>query len=270
MNLPNISFIKPGVHVNTDKISALAVPVGAIVVSLLVFVLVVWPKFTSTLSLRSENKELELRVQKLIAKVDLLSSYDKVELQQNLGYAEALLPSDKGTFSLIRSVELAAASSGVVLTKVDVAPGSIGASSTPSSGQTSAPTAPVQAGSEPSDVSKILVRVSLSSDYNSILNFLKNIANNARIISIEDLTLSSSSAQGEASPLRTSMVINGYWKARPSKLGQIESPVTPLTDAESSMLAKVKTLISSSSSTSSDSGFVPEVPVGRSDLFAPF
>lgn len=268
MNLPNIPSFKLGSHVNTDKIGVLVVPIGAIVVSLLVFFLVVWPKFTNTLSLRSGNKELEQRVQQLIAKVDLLSSFDKVELQQDLGYAEALLPSDKGTFSMIRQIELAAASSGVVLTKVDVAPGSIsGAGGSSSSGQPSQPAAPVQSGSGLPDVAKILVRVSMSSDYNSFLNFLTNIANNARITSIEDLTLSSSSAPGEMSPLRISMIINGYWKSRPSKLGQIESPVTKLTEAESSMLAKVKTFISS---TPSDSGKVPTVPIGRSNLFAPF
>ncbi|OGD87223.1 hypothetical protein A2870_03690 [Candidatus Curtissbacteria bacterium RIFCSPHIGHO2_01_FULL_41_11] len=266
MNLPNVPSLKLSVGFDTSRIGAMAAPISAIVISVIVLFFIVWPKFSSVLALRSENKGLEDRVQQLITKVGILSSFDKIELQQDLGYAEALLPSDKATFSMIHQIESAAGSSGVVLSKVDVAPGSVSAdSSTGGSGVQAAPAG--QASKEPDAAPKIQVRISTTGDYNSFLNFLSTISSVSRVTSIEDLTLSSSSTQGVVAPLKVSMVINAYWKPRATKLGQIESPVSKLTDSEQARLDKVKTAVGVGQPSFSE---VPSVPIGRSDLFAPF
>jgi len=72
------------------------------------------------------------------------------------------------------------------------------------------------------------------------------------------------SSQQDGSQLRANFSVNGHWKALPATLGSIESPVTVLTTEEVNLLTKVKApeIIKTPE--------VPQVPVGRGDLFTPF
>ena len=269
MNLPNISALKLGTGFDTSRITTMAAPIGAMIVSVLVLIFIVWPKITGVLALRSANEDLAVRTQNLASKVQILSSLDKVELTSDVGYAEQLLPSDKGVFSIIRQVELSAGSSGVVLNKVDVTPGSLNQDDTSSAAVGNAAQQGAKSGETVDSAPKIQLKVAITSDYSSFLNFLANISSIVRVISIRDLTLSSSSSPGETAPLRTNVVINAYWKPLPTKLGQVESPVSKLTDSELARLAKAKNAAVENPIAASSSA-VPQVPTGRSDLFAPF
>ena len=266
MNLPSISTAKLGLSFDTSRITTMAAPVMAIVVSVLVLILIVWPKFTGVLQLRSSNRDLEVRAGNLVTKAQILSSLDKVELTQDLGYAELLLPSDKGVFLIIRQIEVAAASSGVVLNKVDVAPGPLGQDD--SAGSAGSQPQVAKSGDVAETAPKIQLKVAITSDYSSFLNFISNISAISRVTSIRDLTLSSSSSPGEKAPLRTSMVINAYWKSLPTKLGQIEAPLSNLSEAELLRINKAK--LAATSAATSSAALVPLVPTGREDLFAPF
>ena len=265
MNLPNISALRIGTGVDTSKFTTMVAPAGAIIVSVIILLFIVWPKFTSVLSIRSANRELAVRSQSLSQKVELLSSLDKIALTSDIGYAEQLLPSDKAVFSIITQLESAASTSGVVLNKVDVAPGSLGEEET-------SPTAGTIQGTKGTEVAeaapKLQLKVSLTSNYSSFLSFMNAVSTLARVTSVRDLTLSSSSAPGELAALRTNMIINAYWKPLPTKLGQIESPVNKLTEAEQARLLRVKSVTVSGAGPSN--AVVPQVPTGRSDLFAPF
>lgn len=264
MNLPNISALKLGTAFDISRFTSMAAPVGAIAVSVLVLLLIVWPKFTSVLELRSSNQELLGRVQSLDAKAGLLSSLNKVDLTSQVGYGEQLLPSDKAVFSIIRQIETSAGASGVILNKIDVSPGSLDAEDT----SVTQPQAPKNPGETQEAAPKVALKISMTSDYNSFLNFMNLIFSLSRVTSIQDLTLSSSSATGETAALRTSMIINAYWKPLPTKLGQIEAPVTALTESEIARLNAVR--LNSINQASSSASVVPQVPVGRPDIFAPF
>ena len=261
MNLPEISAnlhnLKLGRGVDLGKITTLGAPVGAIFVSLLILILVVWPKLSEALRLRASNVELSSRVGVLSTKVQLLSSLDKAQLDSQLGASEQILPSDKAVFPFVREVELAAVRTGVLLNKVDATPGSLSGDSgevTPKAGVVSDP-AP-----------KIQVKISMTSDYRSLLNFLSSMYSISRVVGIRDFTISSSSVSGQDSlALRTSLVIDAYWKSLPSKLGSIESPIENLSAQELEILARVK-----AAEVSSPPAVVPTVPTGRADLFAPF
>lgn len=260
MNLPNISATRL-VSIDTSRITTMVAPILAIIVSILVLFFIVWPKFTNVLALRSANRGLEVRVKNLESKAQLLSQLDKVEQTSDLGHSEQLLPSDKGVFSVIRQIEVSAGVSGVVLNRVDVTPGSLSSDDSSSAGNTQ----PGAKTIETADAApKIQLKIALTSDYNSFLNFIANLYSAARVTSVRDLTFSSSASPGQTAPLRTNLIINAYWKPLPTKLGQLESPVSKLTDSEVARLEKVE------SATSSAAVVVPQVPIGRSDLFAPF
>lgn len=269
MNLPSFTLGKSLPKVEFGRTGALLAPAGAILISVIVLVLVVWPKFTQALAIRGENQQLNGRVSVLEAKAGILESLDRDQLQEQLSNSERLLPSDKSVFPYIRQIEGAAAGAGVILNKVDVAPGALSTSNqapvgapAPASGQNGAGTEPAEA------VNKVQVKVAITSDYKSLVNFMERIAGLARVSGVRDLTIASSGTLGETAPLRSSMVIDAYFRPLPAELGSVEAPVEMLSAAEEGILTAVR--IAEISAPAATTSAVLPVPTGRSDLFAPF
>lgn len=275
--IPSIAMPKFGAGVSADasRIMKLAAPVGAISVSVVIFLFIVWPKFNEVLRLRSSNSQLEARSVSLAEKSTVLASLDRDQLDVQLGSAEALLPSDKGVFLLVAQIERAASLAGVILNKVDVTPGAVGqitsdaksgaAAAQPAAGAT-ANTGAADLGGATFDTAKIQLKVSITSDYSAFLRFLTSIAILPRVVSISDLTLSSASTGSETSAVRTLLTIDAYWSPIPSELPSVETPVEKLTESEEQRLGSVR----SAEATGGGAVSLPSVPTGKPDLFAPF
>lgn len=270
MNLPTISLPKLGNPVFAAKVTGFAAPIAATIVSVIVIAFIVWPKFSDVMRLRTENKELEIRATSLEAKAGKLATYDKEVLDKQLVAAEQLMPSEKGIFSIASRVERAAAASGVLLAGIEVvAPGQASqakpslpaGSATPAPTASPAPVAPA-VGQTAGDESKVQLRISVSSDYKSFLQFLGNILAIPRVLSIADLGLAAGGAGGGTGQLKTGLVIDAYYSLLPRELSSIETPIEDLTASEVSLLSKV--------GSGEAPVAVPAVPVGRSDLFASF
>ena len=241
------------------KYTSLVVPAVSIALSFLVLFLIVWPKFSETLQIRNSNSELAQKVGSLDEKAGILSNLDETELGEQVVAAEQLLPSDKNIFLLISQIEKAAAGSGVLLNRVETAPGLAEAVS---AGQ-SAGSTPSGAGAQPAIAPSVKVSVSFTSGYSSLLQFLNNALTLPRVISISDLSVSASSSEGSAQ-LKATMSIIAYFKQLPTDLGSIEAPITELSDSEK---ARLKQIVDTGLATF---GQVEQVPVGRADIFAPF
>jgi Tfp pilus assembly protein PilO len=277
-NLPTISlpaFPKIGSGEETSKILKLAAPVGALVVAVLVFIFVVLPTFNKVIGITVSNRQLSARVGSLETKASALQSLDKNKLDLQLSASEQLLPSDKGVFTIVGQIEREASNSGVILNKVDVAPGSIGDSSGDKSltsgqgqGQTSSAPAAGDLGGVNVDTPLVQLKVSFTGDYRGFLNFIKAIASLPRVVSIHDLTIVTGGAEA-SSVIHIQMTVDAYWKPLPSELPPVESPIEQLTDSESKILDNVK--FEQTTAPIVNGGVAnPTVPTGRSDIFAPF
>src|SRR3989344_3003430 len=243
------------------KYSSLAVSAVSILVSLLILFLVVWPKLSETLQIKNSNSELTQKADSLKQKAGILSRLDQAELEEQVVASEQLLPSGKDTFLLISQIERAAASSGILLNRVESTPGLLDTASGGASGNPAAPSAGAQTAIAPS----IKVSVSLTSGYSSLLSFLNNVLVIPRAVSITDLSVSSATSEG-SSQLKASMSIIAYFKELPTDLGSIETPVAELSQSEKDRLEKIiNTGLSATPSVT-----VPQVPLGRADIFAPF
>lgn len=262
MNLPAVTIPKNGISVGISKYLPFAMPTLSIAVAILVAYFVIWPKFGEVLSMRTTNKQMDVQAAQLEEKALTLNvfSQDKVSLEKQLAQAERLLPSTNGVFLVLREIELAAASSGILLEKTDVDAKSL-------STEQKGPAAPDQPGKNASAVSNlspsVVIKLSLTGGYKSFLQFMGSLYNNSRVVSIDDLTLSSS-AQSSSSVVRAAITINAFWKPLPKDLGSIDKPVDKLSGAENSRLSAVEAVQTATASA------VPRVPLGRSDLFAPF
>ncbi|KKS03941.1 hypothetical protein A2W45_00640 [Candidatus Curtissbacteria bacterium RIFCSPHIGHO2_12_41_11] len=260
MNLPTVALPKIGNEVDLSRWISLGAPGGAIAISLIILLFIIWPKFTQILQLKSDNQELSGRVQNLNLKAQKLASFDKESLDLKLGASEQLLPSDKGVFSLVTQIERTAATSGVLLNRVDLAPGSL--HDTGDSKKTASSSKP---GSQADIGQNFQLKVSVTGDYKSFEQFLKNIFSVSRILAIKDLNLSAStSSSGEGSQMRAAMTIDAYWQPLPKELNSIESPIEDLTETELAILNQV----SSTGTVSTPS--IPSVPTGKTDLFSSF
>ena len=243
------------------KYSSLAVSAVSILVSLLILFLVVWPKLSETLQIKNSNSELTQKTDSLKQKASILAGLDQEELEEQVVAAEQLLPSDKSVFLLISQIERAAASSGVLLNRVESTPGSLNAVSSEPLANSAASSAEAKTEAAPS----IKISVSLTSGYSSLLQFLNNVLVIPRATSISDLSISSATSEG-STQLKATMSIIAYFKQMPTELGSIEAPVAELTQSEKDRLEKIiNTGLATTPSVS-----VPQVPVGREDIFAPF
>ena len=240
------------------KYSSLAVSAVSILVSVAILWMVVWPRFSQALQIKKSNAEFVQKADSLKQKAGILAGLDQAELEKQVVAAEQLLPSDKNVFLLISQIEKAAAGSGVLLNRVETAPGSAqGSSSTPPANSAAA------AGAQAEIAPNIKVSVSVTSGYSSLLSFLNNVLTIPRVVSISDLSVSAESSEG-SSQLKASMSIIAYFKELPTDLGSIETPVAELSQSEKDRLEKIiNTGLSAAPA-------VPQVPVGREDIFAPF
>ena len=243
------------------KYTSLAVPVGSSLASFAVLLMIVWPKFSEALQIKKSNAEFVQKVDSLKQKAGILASLDQAELEEQVVASEQLLPSGKNTFLLISQIEKAAAVSGVLLNRVESTPGLLDTASGGASANPAAPSAGAQTEIAPS----IKVSVSVTSGYSSLLSFLNNVLAIPRAVSVSDLSVSAASSEGSAQ-LKASMSIVAYFKQLPTDLGSIEAPVAELTQSEKERLEKIiNTGLAATPSVS-----VPQVPVGREDIFAPF
>lgn len=263
MNFPAVTFPKAGVNLGIAKYMPFAMPGVSILVSVLVAYLVIWPKFGEVLSMRTTNQQMDVQAAQLEEKAQALStlSQDKVNLEKQLAQAEQLLPSTNGVFLVLREIEQAAVSSGILLEKTDVDAKSL---STTQAAGSAAPAPPDKNASAVSTMSpSVIVKVAMTGGYKSFLQFLGSLYDGSRVVSIDDLTLSSS-AKDNSNVVRAAITINAFWKPLPTNLGSIDKPIEKLSDAENSRLRAVETVEFSTSSA------VPNVSLGRPDLFAPF
>lgn len=275
MNLPTLSVgaKSKAEHSSLDlsKFLVFAPSVLAIAASFLIAFFVVWPKFNEVLKLNETNKTLEGTSVTLRTKADDLSKIDVSKLKTQLTAAELLMPSDKSIFTFIRQVEDIRNRSGVVITNLSV--GSVGqfnsdaSKSGTDSTQTNAPAAPppaaatVDADVAASGASVVEMKVSVTSDYKSVLQFLNDLYGMARVTTVKDLTFASS-AEGQ---LSTNMTISSLWQSLPTDLPAIEAPLPTITKSDTDLLARVD-----SSQETSASVVVPDLPKGRPDIFSKF
>ena len=273
MNLPSLTV---GAGVKTEhslasvsKFLIFAPSILAIVVSILIGFFVVWPKFNEMIKLKESNKALEATKVKLTEKALALSQLDQSKLEEQQTSANYLLPSQKNIFEFIGQIENIRNQSGVVITSLSV--GSVGqfksnpAKADSADAKTGAPAAPPAA--VENDVaasvgaSAVEMKVSVTSDYRSILQFLNNLYAMARVTTVKDLTFSAS-PEGQ---ITTSLVISSLWQASPTDLGSIEAPLPVLSKADTDLLEKVRDSGSAIVSTP-----IPEGPKGRPDIFTKF
>lgn len=263
MNLPTVVMPKVGAGEDASKALVLAVPIGAIIASFLILALVIWPRVNDIFELRKDNDAFSDRAGNLESKAKILASLDEAALEDQLAAAEQLLPSDKNVFPILRQVETAAALSGVLPTKTEVVVGTINERSGLVPPAVQAPVANVSPNSPSLGVApSVQLRLSISSDYQSLLQFLSNLYAFSRVVSVDSVNISAS--QGESVQLGTSLSVDAYWKQLPSNLGSVENPIQKLTPDEENLLKNVQepNVIKTPE--------VPEVPFGRQDLFSPF
>ncbi|MEK7581332.1 MAG: hypothetical protein AAB512_03540 [Patescibacteria group bacterium] len=272
MNLPALSVSAKGEKaIDLSKILIFAPSVIAIIASVAIGFLVVWPKFNEVLRLKDSNKTLEETAVKLEGKAEALSGFDKTKLRTQLSEAEQLLPSDKSIFTFIRQVEDTRNSSGVVITNLSV--GNVGQFKSETGNKSSAaapgeaippPPAAAPDTTDPAaaaGVSQVDMKLALTSDYRSILQFLTGIYNLPRVTLVKDLSLSKSADGGQ---LTTSLSIVSLWQPLPLELASVEAPLGAIDDNEAKLLASVE------SAGAAAPAVVPDVPKGKPDIFATF
>jgi len=264
MNLPTLATgAKVEKSLDIAKMVLFAPPALAILASVLIAFFVVWPRFNDVLGLQKSNKILRESALVLEQKATALESVDRSRLKTQLLAADQLIPSDKNIFNFIGQVEETRNSSGVAITNLSVGSvGQFGTAKPDASGKAAPTPPPAPDAGDPSIVgaSEVQMKLSLTSDYRSFVQFLDGIYALPRVAIVRDIAFASVDSQ-----ITTTMTINALWAPLPTELASVESPLLTLTKNQEDLLAKIET-----SGTSTSQLPVPEVPKGRNDIFTPF
>lgn len=270
MNLPTLIMPRHGEKsFDLSKVFMFGPSAIAIIASIFIGFLVVWPKYSEIGQLRQSNKTLEETAGKLEDKAQALKSLDRVKLKTQLSAAEQLLPSEKKIFEFIRQVENVRNNTGVVITNLSV--GSVGQFKSSNSekadegaGQNTtpapAPAAPPAEGEVDANVNTVTMKVSVSSDFEQIFKFLNELYALPRVTTVKELTFA---IDQQGSRLSTSLDINSLWQQLPTDLASVEAPLASLDQAEVDLLAKVE-----STGAVSAPVVVPDVPKGKLNIFS--
>lgn len=263
MNLPTLASAAKVEKLDLSKVIIFAPPAVAILASALIAFFVVWPRFKDVLSLQQGNKALAENAVSLEQKATALASVDRTKLKAQLLAADQLMPSDKNIFNFIGQIEGIRNSSGVVITNLSVGTvGQFGTAKNDGSGAAAPTPPPATSAVDPvlAGASEVQMKLTLTSDYRALFQFLDNVYALPRVAIVKDLSLAAADAQ-----LTTNMTINALWQALPTELAAVESPLLTLTADQQELLSKIE-----KSGSSTTTQVVPEVAKGRSDIFTPF
>lgn len=263
MNLSSLTAAsKAEKGVDFGKILMFGPPIASIAVSVLIVIFVVWPRFSDVMTLQKSNITLAENADKLEKKVTLLASLDESKLRSQLVASVKLVPSDKDIFSFIGLIEQTRNSTGVAITNLSVGSvGQFGSAKADGSGSAPAPPPPGAGDLAIAGASEVQMKLSVTSDYRSIMQFLNSVYALPRVVLVKDLSLSSAQSQ-----ITSSMTINALWAQLPTELASIEAPLATLTKSQQDIIEKVE--LTGTSSTVNT--VVPDVATGRNDLFTPF
>ncbi len=263
MNLSSLTAAtKAEKGVDFGKIVMFGPPIASIAVSVLIVIFIVWPRFSDVMTLQKSNITLTENADKLEKKVTLLSSLDESKLKSQLIASVKLIPSDKEIFNFIGQIEQMRNSSGVAITNLSVGSvGQFGSGKVDASGSAPAPPPPGAGDISITGANEVQMKLSITSDYRSVMQFLNSVYALPRVVLIKDLSLSSAQSQ-----ISSSMTINALWAQLPTELASIEAPLSVLTKNQETIIENVEI----TGSSSNVSNVVPDVQTGRNDLFTPF
>ncbi len=271
MNMPSLTVAKTGEKsMDFSKVLVFAPSVVAIAASVLIGFFVVWPTFGETSRLRASNKTLEATAVKLEDKAKALSLVDQTLLKSQLSVSEQILPSDKNIFPFLQQIENIRNNSGVIISNLSV--GSVGKfnsgnakssdASADAAGASGAPPAPTT--NDPvsaAGATTLDMKLSVNSDYRSMLKFLGDIYSLPRVTVINDLSFGA----GQDGQLTTSLTISSLWQTAPTQLPSVEAPLAVISKEGQDLLTKVQ-----NTGTVNTPVVVPDLPKGKPDIFSPF
>ncbi len=274
MEVPSLTLAKRAEKsFDMSRIMLFGPAVVAILASVVIGVLVVWPKYSEMRRLSESNKTLAETAVKLENKAATLSKMDREELRVQLAAAELLLPSNKSIFTFIRQIEDVRSASGVIITNLSV--GSVGKFSSKDSagsagaddgaGAAGAPVPPppgaAGGGQSPNlgDVKSVTMNVSVTSDFDQIFRFLNEVYSLPRVTTVSGLAFTID----RSGLIATTMEINSLWQDRPAQLASVEAPLPELSGGELALLKKVE-----SEGVVGTPVEIPDVPRGKANIFS--
>lgn len=261
LKLPKIPTLSSFSLLDLSRVIGMVISVGAIVIAASITFFISWPQFSQVLQLREANIQMAEFAAKLDLKAQKLEGLDQKKLESHLTNAEQMIPSQKDIFPLIRQIETNGITSGILLNRLDVSPGVVSADGS-SKDQNAPPPTPSEAGVT---APKIVLKILMTSDYNSFLQFLNRILSVPRAVIISDLGISAGASTTGSVQIRTSFTVNAYWQSLPNQLPSIETPVETLSSADEELLAKANLTVISSAPP-----ILPSIPVGKTNIFTPF
>lgn len=191
-------------------------PLVSIVISLLLLVFIIIPQLLGIKSTQDSIAQLNTRVGNLNAKANSLNSVDTKSYQDNLNVALIVLPTDKDIPSAIGQIQTLLANNNLQLNGMSFAH-----SDTP-------PSAALQ---------NYQIKIDVTSDQNSLKNLVNSLKGAPQIMQVTTLDIT---GDQRTSSLDSTLTLEIFYQGLPTALGDLEQPVSPLTQADTSLLADLQ------------------------------
>lgn len=204
----------------------LLVSVILILVSMAGIVLIVWPAVKRTDEVYTDIGELKKKNDLLNRKIAILENID--ESTYTKLYTELLraVPSDQSLITLFSTIDGLGAASGVTIGNITLSKG----------GQIATDSASVKTPEEKKDGSTVLTfSVKITGSYEQLRTFFARVIEVRRILRIRSFDISLS----DPSNISVGLLMDAFYSPYRTSVGAPESPIEPLTEADSQIINRV-------------------------------
>lgn len=183
-----------------DTVMNFIVPLVAVVISLLLFIAIIYPSFTKTPGLRNkldETKTLQSVLKDKLSKINKLVDFKSV-VDQDSALVNKLMPDDDDVPGILDQVDQLAKESGLDVSRLSYSFGDTGGT-------------PAEAGPYQS----VIVSLGADGNYSQMVQFLKNVENSARLINVTNFRYNASLNEDSAGRLSmTFSLVAPYMKVQ--------------------------------------------------------
>lgn len=226
------------------------------VIGILVLAIAVIPGISNIEKLRSDAVDEQKTLDILTRKTDILNNLDETAAKAQLTTANNALPSEKSVPGLLSGLETMAKAASASADGFSIMPGRLATDSA-----TASTTKEEQVGS---GVYALAFKATLHGNYAALHDFLAGLYKVNRLIGVESILFRNTPGLNPATSTSVSsdLMLRVYYQPPVKNLGDITSPINPLTDSDKQVLT---TLASYPVVTNPP----PLVPTGKANPFSP-
>lgn len=199
------------------ELKPMAPYLGAIILTVFLFFVLVLPKIRQTLSARENNSKQGRQIRELSQKLADIEGLSEAELAETSALLLEALPENNDFYRLLGMVKDNFTQNGVQLEYFDLSPGELGSGS-----------------------GSLSVKIAFSSNFENFKKLLSSLEKSLPLIEVSSLKFKTFILSAETSQVGGEMSVTGYYQPLPKSLGKANQPLAKISGTEQKLIEELR------------------------------